>query len=48
VNPGLYTAGPHSVDTHTTFTITYDTTESDGSGTGRVRKHIIHLSLDGG
>lgn len=41
VNPGLYKAGPHSVDTHSTFTITYGTTESDGSGTGTVCMHIL-------
>jgi pepsin A len=31
VNPGLYKGGPHSVDTNSTFTNTYGTTESDGS-----------------
>jgi pepsin A len=36
VNPGLYKRGPQSVDTHSTFTNTYGTTESDGSGTGTV------------
>jgi hypothetical protein len=37
VNPGLYKRGAQSVDIHSTFTNTYGTTESDGSGTGTVR-----------
>ncbi|KAJ5690419.1 acid protease [Penicillium macrosclerotiorum] len=34
VNPGLYKKGPKGVDIDQTFTNSYGTTESDGSGTG--------------
>ena len=37
MNPGVYKPGPRAANIHKNFTITYGTTESDGSGTGTVR-----------
>jgi pepsin A len=37
LNPGVYKPSKNSVDTHTNFTITFATTNPDGSGTETVR-----------
>ena len=36
MNSGMYKPGPRAANIHKNFTITYGTTESDGSGTGTV------------
>ncbi|KAJ5106853.1 acid protease [Penicillium angulare] len=42
VNPGFYRPGPGSVNTHKNFTISYGSTESDGSGTGTVTGQLYN------